>query len=625
MNYLYVSLVVAGLVVIEVLIGGTRLLFCLPGYGFIAAAGVASIATLRRRTIPANAPCLISSVLFASYLLIRAIRSPVAYLAWTDLFMVLAAMLVYLLTALHLTAPKHRYGIIGALLVLAAAQIVIGIIQFTRGDDFMLFDFLRRAASGKRSSGFYISPNHLAGFLEVVAVLGMSLATLSRLPAARKILVGYISLGCWAGVLLTGSRGGYVSALASALVFLFLLLRAVRRSAPERFVKVAIVTFVAALIALTAVGYFIFLNDYVRSRASTVIEPGNMRIQLWKGALQEFLIAPVFGTGSGTYLYYGRLFRPSNIVPDPVYVHNDYLHLLAEYGIAGVATFLFFLGAHLRAGWKAFRWIVEERLPSQERMQSGALALNVGALASISAYMVHSAFDFNLHIPSNALMISFVFGILANPGVERPDTSSRDRSLSFGAKFMLPVLALWLLFTGMPKLPGEYYTEKARTSLRDGHYEQAARFAEEGIAHEKRNPNLFDYLGAAQGARAEMESAPAGQTALREAAADAYRKGVALFPQDTRLLNNLGDTLNNLGRFEEAEPFVRDAVRWDPNSPVTHAALGEHYRLHGEFEKARTELDLSMQLRRNAYAEAQLHLLNGQSATPSNDANSAGK
>ena len=71
--------------------------------------------------------------------------------------------------------------------------------------------------------------------------------------------------------------------------------------------------------------------------------------------MAEFELAPVFGTGAATYLYYGRMLRDPAIQTDPIRSHNDYLELLAEYGLAGGVGLVLFLGAHLRWGWKTCR------------------------------------------------------------------------------------------------------------------------------------------------------------------------------------------------------------------------------------------------------------------------------
>ena len=132
-------------------------------------------------------------------------------------------------------------------------------------------------------------------------------------------------------------------------------------------------------------------------------------------------------TGSGTYLVYGRKYRTEQMQLDPIYAHNDYLQLLSEYGIVGAVTFLgIFFAVHWRHGWIDARRLGPKRIAISRRLASNAMAMNTGALGALAAYVVHSMFDFNLHIPANVLLLAFVFGIIANPGVTREQQSGED-------------------------------------------------------------------------------------------------------------------------------------------------------------------------------------------------------
>ena len=95
----------------------------------------------------------------------------------------------------------------------------------------------------------------------------------------------------------------------------------------------------------------------LKGRATGLLDRRDARLMLWPSAIENFRVSPAFGTGSATFLYYGRKFRDPRLQSDPVRPHNDYLELLAEYGVAGAAAFLLFLGAHLRWGWRAFRYL----------------------------------------------------------------------------------------------------------------------------------------------------------------------------------------------------------------------------------------------------------------------------
>ena len=165
MNYLYSGLLAVAFVLIELLIGGTRRLFSLPSYGVLALVSFLSLYSCRRPQISANLSCLVATGLFASYLIVRIVFSPVSYIAREDLFMLLGALMIYLFVSLYLTVPKYRFVFTMTLLVIALVHVTIGGIQYLRGERFPVFDFIQKADYGLRATGLYICPNHLSGFL----------------------------------------------------------------------------------------------------------------------------------------------------------------------------------------------------------------------------------------------------------------------------------------------------------------------------------------------------------------------------------------------------------------------------------------------------------------------------
>src|SRR5215204_1055168 len=94
-NYVYIGLLVVALVVIELLIGGTRLLFSLPSCGILALVSFISLYSFRRSQVPANVYCLGATALFGVYIVLRLIFSPVEYLARADLYILLGALMIY--------------------------------------------------------------------------------------------------------------------------------------------------------------------------------------------------------------------------------------------------------------------------------------------------------------------------------------------------------------------------------------------------------------------------------------------------------------------------------------------------------------------------------------------------
>ncbi len=590
---------------IQVLVGGTRLLFALPAYGLLAVAALGSLADLRRSKLPPSILCLATSALFFGWILVRACFSPVAYLAWTDAFMVLGALMVYLLTACYLTDPRRRLWVLSALVILALCNVAVGARQFAGDDKTTVFGFLRSAQYANRASGFYICPDHLSGFLEMVICLCIAMMVWSRTRAWVKILFGYVVLCCLAGLLMTGSRGGFLSVAFGLCVFTGLSLWRTWVTAPERFGRAVFVVIVAVVLLAAGAGVALSHSRTLGQRASHLVDTQDIRFQLWPSALTQFQQSPAFGTGSGTFLYYGRRFRNPGMQREPVRVHNDYLHLLAEYGAVGATGLLLFLAAHLWWGFRTFYQMGRRSAGQGAGEGSTAAAWTVGSLSAAACLMAHSAVDFNLHIPANALVLAFVFGVLANPGrslESNSEQTARFRGVDLLPRLVLPALAVAVVLGGIFRLPGEYYAEQARTALRDNHNAAALDFARRGLEYEHDNPQLYDYLG-----RARMNLGGDGPDTLiarsfREAAVEAFSEAVRLSPQDSNLQARLGEAYARINAFDEAEKTFRQALFWDPNSSWVSTYYGFYLQQAGRYPEAVSAYQHAMSLDGNSIA-----------------------
>ncbi|MFL6531581.1 MAG: O-antigen ligase family protein, partial [Chthoniobacterales bacterium] len=452
-EYLVVAAVAASLILTQVLIGGRAQLFALPGCVLLACAALVAAIIVPRRNPSVDPLCLASTTLLFGYIVGRSLLSPAGYFARSDLYSALAAVVLYGMVATLLTRASRRVAVVVLLLAFAMLHVFVGLLQFTHGDNFMLIPQLQRADYGQRASGFYVCPNHLAGLLEVLALFGLSLTLWSRFPIWAKLVIGYLTGICFVGVALTGSRGGYLSVLGGLAVFVatsVLILSASPGRRLARFVGIGCVVSIAVIAAVTIVHQ----NAFLRGRAADISDGENVRLPLWRAAIEQWKLQTIFGTGSGTYRFYGRQFRDTVVQNDPVDVHNDYLHLLCEYGIAGAAAFLIFFVAHARRGLKAFRELraesVTHHLPCGNR-----LSLNIAALCSLAAYVIHSALDFNLHVPANALLLAFVFALLANPHT-RARTQLATPHFGILCRATVVLVSLVLLAQAIRLLPGEY-------------------------------------------------------------------------------------------------------------------------------------------------------------------------
>ena len=130
MNVLSQSLALLGTIALALLSSRLRPVYLIPAYGLLALAALLSWSPRRHAGVSIRVvPALISATVFFGYILCRTVLSPVESLARPDLFMVLACLIVYFLTAICATSPTPRLVFTSALFLLACAQVVRGFIN----------------------------------------------------------------------------------------------------------------------------------------------------------------------------------------------------------------------------------------------------------------------------------------------------------------------------------------------------------------------------------------------------------------------------------------------------------------------------------------------------------------
>ncbi len=607
MRFLLFLLLSIAFCAIYALIGGTRLLFAYPSYLILGAAGVLSLcAFLQARSRP-NAFALGSMSLLAGYVALRAIYSPYAYYARSDLYMTGACVLVYLLTAFYLTESRERLRLLVLLMIIAVGQVSLALYQFLSRDGFLFFGFVRpdMAYQGEvtRASGMFISPNHFAGYLETVAMFALGFAAWGRSGIAERFTAGAVAALCYVGVAISISRGGMLSSAFSLVVFgglcVWGIMVLLRKNAP-------------ALIALTlagifgmsvGIGLFASKSHVISERASKLLAK-DIRYSNWAATLDQYREAPVFGTGAGTHLIYGRLYRRPELQSDPIHAHGDYLEMLAEYGLVGLALSGIFLIAHLGCGLNGINRLIHvQKNGSAEGGAGGSpppiedqhLGIAIGAFGGIAALLAHSVVDFNMHIPGNALLYAFAFGILANPG-GKPHV--RLRSLSFSGAHRLAAVAVGgiLIIAIIPKIKGAWHTEQARILLRERKFTAAQKHARIAVAAAKENPYAWLYLGEAYRWQANASQFDLFRDRMNEKALTAYAQGLQQVPVEVNLLTRLAQTHDALGRHDDAEATYRKALAADPNLGALYAFYAQHLTLRGLPEEAKAALEKSRAL-----------------------------
>jgi O-Antigen ligase len=260
--------------------------------------------------------------------------------------------------------------------------------------------------------GPFVSKNHFAGYVEVAAMVAAGLAigladehrrgggslgwTRSR-SAWRVMLAGSASLCMALAVLASLSRGGIISLAGGATALVLLRWSVGRRRRRPRAALVAAVALVTA--ALVAMVTPLETRERMNSLAGAAGEhSGAFRLDTWSAALRATLASPVVGHGLGTFADAVPRYKTAWGELRAEHAENEYLELLVEAGVAGLVLAAVAIALVLRAVVRALR-------AGTDRLHRG---LGIGALAALAAALLHAGVDFNLHVPSNAVLLGFV-------------------------------------------------------------------------------------------------------------------------------------------------------------------------------------------------------------------------
>jgi O-antigen ligase len=300
-----------------------------------------------------------------------------------------------------------------AFVAVACGEAVLGILQVGAGKDSLLL-LGNPWAGGGVATGTYINKNHFAGLMAMALPLLVAFWAAETLPQrdrtgerlrshprhadaqlARRIGWSLLIVLVLAALLFTRSRAGIgfgLAAFAGASAGLVWsagtpLIRAVLG------VVAALGFLLAAYVGLTPV-----LERFAPDDLSVGYEG---RLQIARAAMRAGLDFLPLGSGLGTFADVFRRYQDADLVGFVDHAHNDYAEAFVEMGVAGLTVIALLAIAY------ASRWAT---VASRRRARALGF-LQVSAGLSVLALALHGGFDFNFHIPANAIYFSFLAGV----------------------------------------------------------------------------------------------------------------------------------------------------------------------------------------------------------------------
>jgi hypothetical protein len=353
---------------------------------------------------------------------------------------------------------------------------------------------------------------------------------------------------------------------------------------------------VTVLFAL-GVGFWLYNRSVAKRVQGTVLtgHERDIRLRLNVAAWKMWKDHPWWGVGPAHFDYRYRKYREpvDKTQARPGRVHNDYMNTLVDFGLVGFIFALLPVGV---MAWSLIRFwphLMRGGRDLNER-KSNRTAVVLGGTAAVCALLVHSFFDFNMHIPSNAFLLIAMLGIVAG-------------HLRFATERYW-LTARWpLALAGTVVLGGSlaYLVPEALRSTRQIAKTRAAEKLEDGLPEKLAllkatfaiDPKNFEAaLAVGEQLRGTAWMGAPGNEALAEEARTWFERASKLNRWDVAAPIGIGMCLDWMGKHQEAEPYFAKALELDPNHWYARGIMGWHAFQSGDFNVARDWMKRSMEL-----------------------------
>ncbi len=377
-------------------------------------------------------------------------------------------------------------------------------------------------------------------------------------------------------------------------------------------------------------------------------ESGEIRLIVWKGALDIFRHYPLFGSGVETFAYSYYQYRPlaHNMVSEWDFLynkaHNEYLNYLATTGLIGFISYMSIIAVFI---WWSMKYVVLSIKGGGKNFSVHHTSYFVLALAAAYvSYLIQNFFGFSVVIiamffylfPALAFLVTDSAKPATFPKYNIPNTICsliyRRSFYSKLAKSIILVLAAAIIFTlakywvadtifaqgehaSDANNPGRAYNDLAdAAALNPGepYYRSELGFAAASAAVALQQDDATASATLAIQAddltknvlQKNSTNVSFWRTAIRtyfmlsvldpkfnSLTIDAVNQAIALAPTDPKLMYNKGIILNQQGKNQEAVAALLEALKLKPNYRDVYFTLADVYNQLNQKDKAVSALE----------------------------------
>lgn len=299
-------------------------------------------------------------------------------------------------------------------------------------------------------------PNWLASYLILILPIALSLIFTFK-QTGTKLIFLTISQTLFLAFIFTNSRSGALGLVASLVIFLLLLGKGTIKN-NSGWLASSFVFFIS-LTVIFGTTLSSRIKEAVNQKPVNPIqntqsanaqnsapkgptESGQIRIIVWKGALNVIKNNPILGTGPETFAYSYYQNRPlaHNQTTEWNFfynkAHNELLNIFANTGILGVSSFLLFLTTALYSLYKGAK--------SQTEQTSGILTK--AAIAAIVGFQISIFFGFSTVASQTTMFLILPFALILGGQNKMRGVSLNflEKPFRIGAGILIMAVGLYL-------------------------------------------------------------------------------------------------------------------------------------------------------------------------------------